>query len=101
MFVRAERRRFAVNSLVIPDLDDDTFARLRVEAAGHGRSEAEEARWILANNLKRAADPSIATETLADAMRAIFAPLGGQDFPDVRVRGSRPPPDFSGPEYGA
>lgn len=55
-----------MNTLVIPDLDDDTFARLRDEAAGHGRSEAEEARWILANNLKRTAAPRGATETLAD-----------------------------------
>lgn len=61
---------------MIPDLGDDTLARLRVEAAGHGRSEAVEARWILANNLKSAAAPSLETETLADAMRAIFAPLG-------------------------
>ena len=89
-----------MSTLVIPDLDDATRARLRAEAAGHGRSEAEEARWILLDRLRSAAPPGSATETLADAMRAIFAPLGGHDFHDVRERGNRPPPDFSGPEYG-
>jgi plasmid stability protein len=89
-----------VSTLVIPDLDADTFARLRAEAAGHGRSEAEEARLILANNLKRTAPLDSGSETLADAMVAIFTPLGGHDFPDLRERGGRPPPDFSGPEYG-
>jgi plasmid stability protein len=90
-----------VSTLVIPDLDADTFARLRAEAAGHGRSEEEEARSILAAGLKRAALRDTASETLADAMLAIFAPLGGHDFPELRERGGRTPLDFSGPEYGA
>ena len=90
-----------MSTLVIPDLDDDTLARLRVQAADRGRSAEEEARQILAESLRRAVPPGAGTETLADAMRAIFTPLGGHDFPDVRERGSRPLPDFSGPEYGA
>ena len=89
-----------VSTLVIPDLDEDVFARLRAQAAGRGRSEAEEARQILTESL-RTATPGAGEETLANAMRAIFVPLGGHDFPDLRSRGSRPPPDFSGPEYGA
>lgn len=90
-----------MSTLVIRDLDADTFARLRAEAAGHGRSAAEEARLILAASLQRTARRDPASETLADAMLAIFAPLGGHEFPDLRERGGRRPPDFSGPEYGA
>ena len=90
-----------MSTLVIPDLDDDTLARLRVQAADRGLSAEEEARQILAERLRRAVSSSAGTETLADAMRAIFNPLGGHDFPNVRERGGRPLPDFSGPEYGA
>ena len=90
-----------MSTLVIPDLDDDTLARLRVQAADRGRSAEEEARQILAESLGRAVSPGVGTEMLADAMRAIFTPLGGHDFPNVRERGGRPLPDFSGPEYGA
>jgi hypothetical protein len=35
-------------------------------------------------------------QSLAEAMRAIFEPLGRHEFPDVRERGSRTPPDFAG-----
>ncbi|HTW71719.1 MAG TPA: plasmid stabilization protein [Acetobacteraceae bacterium] len=90
-----------MGTLVIPDLDDETFARLRAEAVAHGRDEADEARRILADNLRGVGLPGAATESLAGAMRAIFEPIGGHDFPNVRERGSRPPPDFSDPEYGA
>jgi plasmid stability protein len=90
-----------VGALVIPDLDDETFACLRAEAIAHGRDEADEARRILAKSLRSAGPPGAAAESLADAMRAIFEPLGGHDFPDVRERGSRPPPDFSDPDYDA
>jgi antitoxin FitA len=94
------KERAVVSTLVIPDLDEETLARLRAQAADRGRSEAEEARRILAEGLRRVGPLDAGAETLADAMRAIFTPLGGHDFPDVRERGSRPPPDFSGPEYG-
>lgn len=90
-----------MGTLVIPDLDDETFARLRAEALAHGRGEADEARRILSDSLKRVDLAGAATESLADAMRAIFEPLGGHDFPNVRERGSRPPPDFSDPDYDA
>ena len=60
----------------------------------------EEAWLILAHSLKRNAPLDSVSETLADAMVAIFKPLGGHEFPELRKRGGRPPPSFSGPEYG-
>ena len=87
-------------SLTIPDLDDATLSRLRARAAAHGHSEAEEARGILTEHLIGQSACALGSEeTLDDAMRAIFAPLGGYEFPLVREAGQRPPPDFSGPEW--
>ena len=41
-------------------------------------------------------------ETLGSALRALFQPLGGVEFPsDLRPHGRRPPPDFSGPEWAS
>jgi hypothetical protein len=41
-------------------------------------------------------------DNLADAIRAIVDPVGGieLDIPPRSKEPSRPPPDFSGPEYG-
>ena len=86
-------------TLTVRRLDDDVKTRLRVRAAGNGRSLEEEVRHILA---RAVADPTKPKPgNLADAIAAIFDPLGGVDL-DIPARGrGRPPPDFSGPEYGS
>jgi len=61
----------------IRDLDDRLKARLRIQAAEHGRSMEDEARAILRAGL--AAVPSRA-KTLVDSIRARIAPLGGVEL---------------------
>ena len=90
-----------MTSLIIPDLDETTLARLRERAIRTGSSEAEQPRRILQDGLGVVPTSPGAETTLAAAMRGIFEPLGGHDFEAVRERGSRPPPDFSSAEYGA
>jgi plasmid stability protein len=65
-------------SMTIRNLDDRVKARLRVRAAGHGRSMEDEAREILASAL--AEEPTRAGN-IYDAIRARFAPLGGVELP--------------------
>jgi antitoxin FitA len=85
-------------TLVIRHLDSALHASLKARAAAQGRSMDEEARQILRDGL--AAEPFPAEQTLGAAMRALFAPLGGMELPsDLREYGTRPPPDFSGPEW--
>ncbi len=86
-----------VATLVIRNVEDALHVRLKARAAAQGRSMEEEARLLLREGL--AAEPAPAGETLASAMRALFQPLGGVEFPCVREPGHRPPPDFSGPEW--
>lgn len=64
-------------SMTIRKLDDQLKARLRVQAAQHGRSMEDEARDIL-----RAALSSETTHALSlvDAIRARIDPLGGVDL---------------------
>ncbi|WP_337877258.1 FitA-like ribbon-helix-helix domain-containing protein [Elioraea sp.] len=84
-------------TLTIRRLDPAVKERLRLRAARHGRSMEEEARRILGAALDaQAAPPANAFE----ALHRRFALIGGVDLdPPPRDRG-RPPPDFSGPEYG-
>lgn len=63
-------------SITIRNLDDDVKTRLRVRAAGNGRSMEEEARLILRDAVGR--KPS--SGNLAEAIRARIAPLGGVDL---------------------
>lgn len=75
-------------SITIRNLDDDVKARLRVRAAGHGRSMEEEARLILREAVESDAGPV----DLAAAIRSRFSPLGGVDL-DLPARGPvREPP---------
>ncbi len=64
-------------SMTIRDLDDSLKARLRVQAAKHGRSMEDEARNILRAALS--AQPPRA-RTLVDSMRARIEPLGGVEL---------------------
>jgi plasmid stability protein len=78
-------------SITIRNLDEPLKARLRVQAAVHGRSMEDEARDILRTALSREpAQPS----NLAAAIRKRFEMLGGVELPDVPREAMREPPDF-------
>jgi len=69
-------------------LDEKTKARLRIQAAQHGRSMEEEAREILRCCLS-ASRP--ARRNLAEAIRRRFAAFGGVKLELPRRDGVRPP----------
>ena len=81
----------AMASITIRNLDDPLKARLRIQAAIHGRSMEDEARDILRSALSR--EPS-RQGNLATAIRACFAPLGGVELPTVPREPMRAPPSF-------
>ena len=78
-------------SITIRNLDEPLKARLRIQAAVHGRSMEDEARDILRTALNR--EKSVPTD-LAAAIRARFSPLGGVDLPETPREPMRDPPDF-------
>ena len=78
-------------SITIRNLDEPLKARLRVQAAIHGRSMEDEARDILRTALNKEPGPPA---NLAAAIRARFAPLGGVELPDAPREPMREPPDF-------
>jgi plasmid stability protein len=80
-------------SITIRNLDEPLKARLRVQAAVHGRSMEDEARDILRTALNQELTPPA---NLATAIRARFAPLGGVELPEVPREPMREPPDFGG-----
>ena len=69
-------------SITIRNPDDDVKTRLRVRAAGNGRSTEEEARLILREAVNRKTGP----ENLASAIRARFPPLGGVELGAAATR---------------
>lgn len=78
-------------SITIRNLDDDIKRRLRVRAAGHGRSMEEEARAILREAVAARPLPG----DLGAAIHRRFAATGGVDL-DLPPRGpGRTPPDFA------
>jgi plasmid stability protein len=78
-------------SITIRNLDGPLKARLRVQAAMHGRSMEDEARDILRTTLNRMPAPPV---NLAAAIRARFAPIGGVELPEIPREPMREPPDF-------
>lgn len=64
-------------SMTIRNIDDQLKARLRVQAAQHGRSMEDEARDILRSALSTA--PS-RPRSLVDSIRARIEPLGGVEL---------------------
>ena len=76
-------------SITIRNLDDEVKTRLRVRAAGNGRSMEEEARLIL-----REAVVHKSRGNLAAAIRARIAPLGGVELELPPREPSREPPSF-------
>jgi plasmid stability protein len=78
-------------SITIRNLEEPLKARLRIQAATHGRSMEDEARDILRCALNR--EPN-QPANLAAIIRARFAPLGGVELPEIRREPMRDPPSF-------
>jgi antitoxin FitA len=78
-------------SITIRNFDDPLKARLRIQAAIHGRSMEDEARDILRSALSIESSPP---RNLAAAIRARFAPFGGVELPGVPREPMRAPPSF-------
>ncbi|MGO9127410.1 MAG: FitA-like ribbon-helix-helix domain-containing protein [Terriglobales bacterium] len=78
-------------TLTIRQLDERTKARLRIQAAEHGRSMEEEAREIL----RSAVSTSSTGTNLAEAIRRRFAGFGGLDLELPKRDAMRRPPNFS------
>ncbi|BAR99075.1 FitA-like ribbon-helix-helix domain-containing protein [Blastochloris viridis] len=78
-------------SLTIRGLDAGVKARLRRRAAERGHSMEEEARQLLAQALAQPAEPKTG---LADAIHALFAPLGGVELELPPREMGREPPTF-------
>jgi antitoxin FitA len=77
-------------SLTIRDIGDGLKARLTVRAAKHGRSIAEEARYILCDALERERPP-----TLSDLATELFGPEHGVELeahPEIQPS---PAPEFA------
>lgn len=77
-------------SITIRKLDDDIKTRLRVRAAGNGRSMEEEVRLILRDAVGRR--PS--TRNLASIIRSHFGPVNGVDLELPTREPGREPPSF-------
>ncbi|MFN7750716.1 MAG: FitA-like ribbon-helix-helix domain-containing protein [Pseudomonadota bacterium] len=75
-------------SITIRNLDDDIKQRLRVRAAGHGRSMEEEARDIL----RRVLDDAPPPRDLAAAIRARVTPAARVDLELPAREPMREPP---------
>lgn len=85
-------------TMTIRNLEDDVKARLRVQAAQHGRSMEEEARSILRAALAADQQANSGAALFAD-IRALVEPFGGitLDIPSRELQ--RDPPDFNDPEF--
>ncbi len=81
-----------MGSITIIDLDDGLLERLRERAETNGRTVEEEAKGIIEE-----AVPHLhpAPENLAEAIRAIFEPLGGVDL-ELPSRGFAGEPPWFG-----
>ncbi len=77
-------------SITIRNLDDEVKARLRVQAAGNGRSMEEEVRQILRDAVRRKPD----SRNLASIIRSHFGPSNGVDLELPPREPAREPPSF-------
>ena len=80
-------------SMTIRNIDEKLKARLRVQAARHGRSMEDEARDILRAALS--AQPSTGTRTLVESIRARVAPWGGVELEIAPREPMRQPMNFA------
>lgn len=65
-------------AISVRDLDEDVAARLKIQAARHGRSMEAEVRAILTGAVTEAVDDRL---NLAQAIRQRFAAIGGGEVP--------------------
>jgi plasmid stability protein len=79
-------------TMTIRGLDDQLKARLRVQAAMHGRSMEDEARDILRTALSVELTSG---KSLVESIRARIAPLGGVDLEQPAREPIRDPADFA------
>ena len=77
-------------SITIRNLDDEVKTRLRVRAAGNGRSMEEEARLILRDAVGR----KPRSRNLAEIIRSHFGPGNGVDLELPPREAGREPPSF-------
>lgn len=84
-------------TLVIRNVADSVHARLKAQAAAHGRSMEEEARQLLRRGL--ADDSQAPALGFGDAVRALFEPLGGAELPEIERGPMEDPIDFTGSEW--
>ena len=78
-------------SMTIRDIDEKLKARLRIQAARHGRSMEDEARDILRTALS--SEPS-RSGGIVEAIRSRIEPLGGVELEIARRERMREPVDF-------
>jgi plasmid stability protein len=78
-------------SITIRDIDDRLKARLRVQAAQHGRSMEDEARDILRSALSTECSRR---GNLVDSIRARIEPLGGVELEIAPREVMREPVNF-------
>lgn len=80
-----------MSAILIRGLDDRTKARLRIQAAEHGRSMEQEAREILTIGLASNKKPQ---ENIYERIRSHIEPLKGFDLPITPREPVRRPPAF-------
>jgi len=85
-----EQGSIIMASITIPNLDDDVKTRLRMRAAGNGRSMEEEARVIL----RQAVGRKPGSQDLASIIRTHFGPSNGVDLELPPRKPVREPPRF-------
>ncbi len=78
-------------TMTLRNIDDCLKARLRVQAAAHGRSIEDEAKDILRAALSA---ESPRGDSLVDAIRERVRPYGGLELDPASREAIRPPPDF-------
>lgn len=85
-----EKEGRTIASITIRNLDDEVKTRLRVRAAGNGRSMEEEARVIL----RKAVGGAPRSRDLASIVRSHFGPEDGVDLELPPREPAREPPSF-------
>ena len=78
-------------SITVRNLDEDVKSRLRLKAAGNGRSMEEEARIILREAV---ADDGVPEKGLGTALHELFKPFGDVELELPPREPMREPPRF-------
>lgn len=83
-----------MGSIVVRNLDDDLKARLRIQAARHGRSMEAEAREILRKGIDHGDREPAKEQTVGEVIDELFGPEHGFDLEPYlpkREMGREPP----------